>query len=123
VSDRTTAAAHGAPDRWRPKKFSHEPPDWDVDTVMAVRSLFAGKANEGQQKRAWAWIMYACGHDQVTYRPESAGGALETAHAEGRRFISVMLCKMLTEEVMAAVDRELERERDAERRGRKEEIR
>jgi hypothetical protein len=109
--------------KWRPKKESHEPPDYDRDVVLAVRAFYAGKANEGQQKLVWGWLMYACGDEQITYRPESLGGALATAHAEGRRFVAVMLKKNLTGEVMDAVDREVEREAEAERHARKEENR
>lgn len=109
--------------KWRPKKEPHHPPDWDQDVVLAVRAFYAGKANEGQQKMVWAWLMYAGEHNQVTYRPDDVGGARASAFADGKQFLPIMLNKMLTDEVWAALEKMVEAEAAADRRARKEESR
>jgi hypothetical protein len=80
---------------WFPKKEPWLPADTDDDTIYAIRALYAGNANDAQQKRAWAWIQYVSGADDMSFRPESAGGERATAFAEGKRFVGQQIRKML----------------------------
>lgn len=65
-----------------------EPPKYDYMTVIALRSVFEGTANEGQQKAALKWIIWnACETYGFSFRPGGTDGDRETCLAEGRRFV------------------------------------
>ncbi len=69
------------------------PPEYDVADVHAVRALETGNANPDQQKRALGWIIRnGCGTYDLSFRPESDR---ETSFAEGRRFVGLMIVKLL----------------------------
>lgn len=83
--------------QWLPKRLPYEPGDYDDDVVYAVRALFAGVANEGQQKLAWSWMMYVTGNgefDDLSYRPGDHGDR-DTTFAEGKKFVGLQMRKML----------------------------
>ena len=68
----------------------HPAPYEDADTY-AIKALAAGVANDGQQKRALAWIINTlCGTYDMSFRPE---GDRETVFAEGKRFVGMQLVK------------------------------
>jgi hypothetical protein len=83
---------------WRPKKDPWLPPDYDEQTVYAVRALVNGQANEGQQKLVWSWLMYVTGAGDefadLSFRP-GADGQRSTDMAEGKRFVGLAFRKML----------------------------
>jgi hypothetical protein len=61
-----------------------------------LRALATGTADEGQQKRAWDWIVYrASGYLDLSYRPLAQGGDRATTFAEGRRFVGGQMLKLL----------------------------
>lgn len=88
--------------KWLPKKDPWMPPDYDEDAIFAVRALISGVANEGQQKLAWSYIMYVCGTSDewadLSWRPGDAGDR-STSFAEGKRFVGLMLRKLLRPEL------------------------
>ena len=81
---------------WLPKKNPHDPPDHDPDVIFAIRAWANGTANEGQQKMAWAYVMYVTKatdeFQDLSYRP---GDQEATTFAEGKRFVGMMLRKLL----------------------------
>jgi len=84
---------------WLPKKHPWLPPDHDDATVYAVRALAEGLANDSQQKLAWRYLMYVTGASEefadLSYRPDTEGGSRDTAFAEGKRFVGMMIRKLL----------------------------
>lgn len=83
---------------WKPKKDPWNPPDYEEETIYAVRAVYAGVANEGQQKLAWSWLMYVTGAGDefadMSYRPGPTGER-DTVFAEGKRFVGLQFRKML----------------------------
>lgn len=62
-----------------------EPAKFVEADVSSMQALFGGVANEGQQKRAVAWILEsACGIGQWPYREDQR----ETDIALGRQFVA-----------------------------------
>lgn len=70
----------------------HPAPYDDVDTY-AIKALAAGVANEGQQKRALAWIINTlCGTYDLSFR-EGENGDRGTVFAEGKRYVGLQIVK------------------------------
>ncbi|MBA2707824.1 MAG: hypothetical protein H0U59_08490 [Gemmatimonadaceae bacterium] len=75
----------------RPKAWLS--PTYVKADVMAIKALAAGNANEGQQKRALAFIINgAASTYELSYRAESDR---ETVFAEGRRFVGLQLIQFM----------------------------
>lgn len=71
--------------------------DRDKDAAQALRDLAAGKADERQQLRAWAFIVERiAASDDLSFRPDDQGGARDTAFHEGRRFVGLQMRKIAT---------------------------
>lgn len=69
------------------------PYDPDGADTMAIKALATGTANDGQQKRALAWIINAvCGTYDLSFRPGESGDR-ETAFAEGKRHVGLQIVK------------------------------
>lgn len=109
---------------WLPKPKPWLPPDHDDATVYAVRALSDGVANDSQQRLAWRYLMYVTGASEefadLSYRPDSEGGRRDTDFAEGKRFVGLMIRKLLrgefTPKTEAATAPESVRERLRQRR-------
>jgi hypothetical protein len=89
---------------WMPKAEPHLPP-WgsqDNDIVYAMRALHAGTANAYQQQLAWKYLMFVSGSSEdfadLSYRPDDKGGRRATDFAEGKRFVGLMIRKLLRPE-------------------------
>jgi hypothetical protein len=89
---------------WMPKAEPHFPP-WgsgDPEIVMAIRAWKTGTANAGQQQLAWAYMMFITGASEdfadLSYRSDEKGGRRATDFAEGKRFIGLMIRKLLRPE-------------------------
>lgn len=86
---------------WRPKKDPWLPPDHDESSIYAIRALANGTANDGQQKTAWAYLMYLTGAAEefadLSYRP-GPEGRRDTDFAEGKRFVGLQIRKLLRPE-------------------------
>lgn len=98
--------------QWRPKADPHAPSDWTEESVYSIRALYAGTANEGQQKTAMKWIEYLCGvgdFEDMAYRP-GEDGRRATDFAEGKRFVGLQIRKMLHPAVTEAIEQERARE-------------
>jgi len=84
---------------WRPKCDPWMPPDYDDGVVYAVRALGEGKANDGQQKLLWDWLMYVTAASEawadLSFRPGGPESERATAFAEGKRFVGLQMRKML----------------------------
>jgi len=66
-----------------------EPPVFENADVYAIKALFGGVANEGQQKRALAWILNkACGMEADPFRPDNAR---LSDHLSGRQSVGRMI--------------------------------
>ena len=87
---------------WRPKPEPHNPPDYDDDVIMAVRSFAEGVANGQQQKLVWTWLMYVTAasdeFQDLSYRPGEMG-TRATDFAEAKRFVGMQFRKMLRPEL------------------------
>lgn len=69
--------------------------------VYAIKALAAGKANEGQQQRALAWIVNVlCDTNALSFRPYSPR---ETDFAEGKRHVGIQIRKLVELPVSALV--------------------
>lgn len=67
--------------------------DWTA--IQAIRDLAAGKATEDQQRAAWAFIVQRiAAADDLSFRPDEAGGERDTAFHEGRRFVGLQMRKL-----------------------------
>lgn len=63
----------------------HELASFDDGIVYAIKALAAGVANEGQQRRALAWIINVVSETyESTYYPESVR---DTDFASGKRWV------------------------------------
>jgi hypothetical protein len=68
------------------------PAPYDEADVYAIKALAAGKANEGQQQRALAWIINtACATYDLSFRPDSDR---DTTFAEGKRHVGMQIVKL-----------------------------
>jgi hypothetical protein len=89
--------------RWLPKAQPHIPPDYDEQVIYAIRAWSQGKASENQQMLAWDYVMYVTGASEefndLSYRPDKEGGTRAMDFAEGKRFVGLMIRKMLRPEV------------------------
>src|SRR4051812_43913107 len=69
-----------------------KPTPYDREIFLAVRALFAGQANEGQQKRAMEWlVLNACHIGQLSFDVASDRLA---AFRDGERNIGLQLVRM-----------------------------
>lgn len=74
----------------------HRPAEYDEAVIMAVRAFADGKANDGQQKTVWNWILHdVCQVDGMSYRAGGLDGQRATDFAEGKRFVANQIRKML----------------------------
>lgn len=84
------------------------PAPYDEFVAASVRSLFEGKASEGQQKRFVDWLLFeVCGVRDLSFRPDSER---DTSFAEGKRFVGLQVVK-----VSKIVPESLKPKRDDER--------
>jgi len=91
---------------------AHQPPEYDKETLYAIRACIVGQANEGQQKLAMDWIITkAANLYDMSYRPDGAGGARATDFHEGRRFVGNQIVKMTRPETLKALEAAEKRER------------
>jgi hypothetical protein len=75
---------------------------YDRSVLMAVRALFDGKANEGQQKRAMEWIcMNLCHIGMLSFEAESERAS---SFNEGMRFVGLQLAKMREPEALKLLE-------------------
>jgi hypothetical protein len=89
---------------WYPRERPWLPPWYDETVIYAVRAVHEGTANKGQQQLFWRYLMYVSGgtdeFSDLSFRPDGEGGERETVFAEGRRFVGMMIRKLLRPEVM-----------------------
>jgi hypothetical protein len=70
------------------------PAPYEEADVYAIKALAAGKANEGQQQRALAWIINTlCGTYDMPYRP-GEGGDRDTVFACAKMFVGQQVVKL-----------------------------
>ena len=68
------------------------PPSIDDADIFAIQALARGIANEGQQRRAYEFIVDGlCETDRISFTPGGDHGARVTAFAEGKRWIGLQL--------------------------------
>lgn len=87
---------------WLPKAEPHLPPDHDEEVVYAIRAVEQGIANAAQQQTFWRYLMYVTGASEefndLSYRPGGSKGRRATDLAEGKRFVGLMIRKLLRPE-------------------------
>ena len=78
------AVRRKAPEPFHPAQY--EPAD-----MYAVKAVWAGTANERQQRRALEWILNnVCSTYDLSFRPDSQR---VTDFAEGKRFVGLQIVK------------------------------
>jgi len=78
-----------------------KPAAYDKEVLYAFRALFEGKANEGQQKRAMAWLVFnACHIGQTSFTADT----METAFREGERHVGLQVARMREPEALALIE-------------------
>lgn len=95
---------------WKPAQDPWKPAAYDDDVVYAVRAVWNGTANDGQQKLVADWFEFltGCGRFQdLSYRPGPTGDR-DSAFAEGKRFVGLQLLKMLHPSVTPRPKHEIE---------------
>lgn len=87
---------------WLPKAQPWLPPDHDEEVVAAVRAIHHGNANAAQQQTFWNYLMYVTAASEefadLSFRPDASGGERNTVFAEGKRFVGLMIRKLLRPE-------------------------
>jgi hypothetical protein len=69
------------------------PASWEPADVASLQALARGVANEGQQKRALAYIVNVLGLTyEHTYVPASER---DSCHAQGRRYVGLQIVKLV----------------------------
>jgi len=87
VTERT--AQRKSPPPWAPVMLELGDP-----RVGAIKALFTGTANQGQQLLAVETILFEfCGIRDLSFRPDGLGGERGTVFAEGKRFVGLQLVK------------------------------
>lgn len=85
AAKRPDGAPHNQP--WLPARY--EPAD-----VSAIQALVRGDADDGQQKRAIAYIINnLCGTYDVSFHPGGTDAQRNTDFSEGKRWIGLQLVK------------------------------
>ena len=80
----------------KPRDPAWIPVAYDRADVTALKAVAAGVANDGQQKRAMAWIINTAAQTyDLSFRSDADGGERETAFAEGRRFVGLQVVKLV----------------------------
>lgn len=79
---------------------AYAPPDFSTDFgkagVFALQAMANGEANEGQQKIALNYLIHEiCRTYDLSFRPDDRGGERETAFAEGRRYVGILIERVL----------------------------
>jgi hypothetical protein len=91
-----------SPTPWLPKPLPWASPDYTDDVIAAIRQVEQGKANEAQQKLFWRYLMYVTSATEefqdLSFRPDDRGGQRATDFAEGKRFVGLMIRKLLRPE-------------------------
>lgn len=76
-----------------PHRDPAHPPDYDLATFTAIRSVAQGNGTPEQQRRAIEWIVHTAADTYgLSYRANDTTG---TAFAEGRRFVGLAVVKLL----------------------------
>jgi hypothetical protein len=89
-----TSDRNRAPARRRKSQPDHpwQFPKIDSADIFAVQALAKGIANEGQQQRAFDYILRVlCETDRMTFWPGAEDGRRATDFAEGKRWVGVQL--------------------------------
>ena len=87
---------------WFPTALPWIPPAHDEQIVSAVRAVQSGIANSAQQQLFWRYLMHVTAASEefadMSFRPDSVGGHDATIFAEGKRFVGLMIRKLLRPE-------------------------
>ena len=74
-----------------------EPASYDEHDISSIKALATGTANEGQQKRALAWILRAARTEEQSFIPPPHGdphGRLD-AFVEGKRSVGASIWTLI----------------------------
>lgn len=75
------------PEPWKPA-------DYDRADHVAVIALAAGTATPAQQHIAWAWILFASGVSDKSFRAGGLAGQRDTDFAEGKKWVGEQMLKL-----------------------------
>lgn len=96
------AEAEPTPAVPRPARPVPQPKDawsyapYDDDDVRAVKALASGKASEGQQRIALAWMIYNASRTyDLPFRPGGVDGQRASDFACGRMFVGQQVIKLI----------------------------
>lgn len=77
-----------------------KPTAYDREVLYAFRSLFEGKANECQQKRAMEWLLFnLCHIGSSSFTTD----AIEMGFLEGQRSVGLQIAKLREPEALALI--------------------
>ena len=91
----------------------YRPAGWTEDVAYAIRALYEGTANDGQQILAMQWIEYIAGvgdFENMSFHPGGLDGDRATAFAEGKRHVGLQIRKMRSPLITEAIQRERTKE-------------
>lgn len=67
-----------------------------VHTIAALKAVWAGEANPGQQRHALEWIINeACEYGRLSFRSDKDGGERDTAFAQGKWHVGQQILKLI----------------------------
>ncbi len=72
-----------------------QPVEYDEADHRAVIAISQGVAAADQQRRAYEWIVFASGFEDMSFRPGGLEGQRETDFAEGRKFVGRQIVKLV----------------------------
>lgn len=87
---------------WKPVRIADQETKYRVPGVVsrrdvaALKAVWNGVADEGQQRRAMEAIIWNIARTgDVTYYPDSLGGERDSSFAQGMRFAGLQLLKLI----------------------------
>jgi hypothetical protein len=83
---------------------------------VAIQAVANGAANEDQQKRAWAAILFICGTNDLAWMPEEHGGERDTSFAAGKQHVGHQLRKLAAFSLSILTGERDDRRKHTERR-------
>jgi hypothetical protein len=87
---------------WLPVTVNADNSDPATDLVIrkvdcvALQAVWAGVANEDQQKRAILTMMHICGVNDLEYLPDEHGGERDSTFKSGKRHVGLQLRKLVS---------------------------
>jgi len=80
----------------KPEIYPWFPAPYDERIVGAIKAVARGDATASQQRLFLDYLIrVVCKTDDLSFRPEDAGGERATCFAEGKRFVGQQIIKLV----------------------------